>query len=273
MPTLFHSQVTATPRGPAPSRWLLVLHGLLGRGSNWRTFTRALVEAHPSWGGALVDLRMHGESTGHAPPHTVEAAARDLDAVADSLPGQVEGVLGHSLGGKVALAWAKRRPGLRHAFLLDTNPGPRPGGRGSETSSEVLALLRGLPPSWPTREAFVEAVQAAGQLPSMARWLAMNLARRESGFVFSLELDAMEALLRDVLARDDWAVLESPPAGLRFTCVLGGRSRAVEGVDLQRLQRLADEGKLTLKILSTAGHWVQVDDPEGTLQAVSEALP
>jgi esterase len=270
MPTLFHNQVTATPGHP--SRWLLVLHGLLGRGSNWRTFTRALVQAHPAWGGALVDLRMHGESPGFSAPHTVEAAARDLDAVAAALPGPVQGVLGHSLGGKVAMAWAARRKGLRHAFLLDTNPGPRPAGRGSETTAEVLALLRRLPAVWPSREAFVAAVQAVGQPSSMARWLAMNLTRTEGGFVLGLELDAMDALLKDVLHRDDWPLLESPPEGLRFDVVLGGRSTTVQGEDLKRLQHLAAQGKLGLTVLPTAGHWVQVDDAAGTLKAVSEAL-
>jgi esterase len=270
MPTLSHTQVTAKEN--APLRWMLVLHGLLGRGSNWRTLTRALVEAHPDWGGVLVDLRMHGESLGFGPPHTVEAAAEDLDVVAETLPGPVQAVLGHSLGGKVALAWAARRKGLRHAFLLDTNPGPRPAGRGSETTQEVLSLLRALPSAWPSREAFVARVEALGQPPAMARWLAMNLVRTGSGFSVAVDLAAMEALLVDVLRRDDWGVLEAPPPGLRFHFILGGRSRTVQGEDLQRLERLAAAGRLTLTVLKEAGHWVQVDDAEGTLKALSEGL-
>jgi esterase len=270
MPTLFHTQVTAGQR--APLRWMLVLHGLLGRGSNWRTLTRALVEAHPDWGAVLVDLRMHGESLGFGPPHTVEAAAEDLDGVAQVLPGPVEAVLGHSLGGKVALAWAAARKGLKHAFLLDTNPGPRPTGHGSETTQEVLCLLRGLPSEWPSREAFVERVEALGQPVAMARWLAMNLARTGDGFRVAVDLAAMEALLEDVFRRDDWGVLESPPPGLRFHFILGGRSRTVQGEDLERLERLAAAGRLTLKVLEEAGHWVQVDEPQATLKALSDEL-
>lgn len=270
MPTLSHTPVTA--QGASPSQWLLVLHGLFGRGSNWRTLTRALVDAHPAWGGALVDLRMHGESQGFAAPHSVEAAAADLDGVAAALPGPVRGVLGHSLGGKVALAWLPRRAGLLNAFLLDTNPGPRPAGRGSETTQAVLDMLRTLPLSWPTREAFVARVEESGQPTSLARWLAMNLIRTEGGFTFGLELEAMASLLKDVLARDDWAVLESPPEGLRVEVILGGRSRTVEGADKARLERLEALGKLRVTVLPNAGHWVQVDDPEGTLRALSEAL-
>lgn len=251
MATLSHTLVTAEE---APRRWMLVLHGLLGRGSNWRTLTRALVAAHPEWGGVLVDLRMHGDSQGFAPPHTVEA------------------VLGHSLGGKVALAWVPRRQGLRHALLLDTNPAPRPEGRGSETTHAVLSVLPGLPARWPSREAFIARVEALGQPPSMARWLAMNLVHEDAGFVFGLELEAMEALFQDVLARDDWAVVESPPTGCRLHFILGGRSTTVQGEDLRRLEALAAAGRLGLTVLAEAGHWVQVDDPAGTLRAVSEAL-
>jgi esterase len=270
MPTLSYSQLTA--QGAAPSRWVLVLHGLLGRGSNWRTLVRALVDARPEWGGALVDLRMHGDSQGFLAPHSVQAAAADLDGVARTLPGPVAAVLGHSLGGKVALAYVAQRATLSHAILLDTNPGPRKEGRGSETTQAVLLSLRRLHGPWPTREAFVAELQAHGQPAPMARWLAMSLLRTEGGFRFGLELEAMEALLRDVLRRDDWAVLETPPAGLTLDVILGGRSSTVEGADRARLERLAAQGKLRLTVLEGAGHWVQVDDLAGTLKAVVEAL-
>jgi len=172
----------------------------------------------------------------------------------------------------VALAWAARRQGLFHAILLDTNPGPRPAGRGSETTQAVLSVLRGLPSMWPTREAFVARVEAAGLPSSMARWLAMNLVREGNGFAFCLDLLAMESLFEDVLRRDDWGLLESPPRGLRLDFILGGRSTTVEGEDLRRLEQLAAAGRLHLSVLKEAGHWVQVDDPQGTLRAVSEAL-
>jgi esterase len=270
MALLANTRVTASDAHP--TRWLLVLHGLLGRGSNWRTFARQLVTAHPRWGGLLVDLRMHGESQGFPPPHTVETAAGDLDALANTLPGPVEGVLGHSLGGKVALAWAARRPGLQRALILEANPGPRPGGRGSEATQAVLAMLRSLPPLFASRQAFVARVEAAGQPPALAQWLAMNLRRSEDGLVLAVDLDAMESLFEDVLRRDDWATLTSPPAGLRFDFVLGGRSTTVDDQSRTRLERMASARRLGLTVLPEAGHWVHVDDPEGTFRAVAAAL-
>src|SRR5690606_41911913 len=43
-------------------RWMLFLHGILGRRSNWRSFSRRWVAARPGWGAVLVDLRGHGDS-------------------------------------------------------------------------------------------------------------------------------------------------------------------------------------------------------------------
>ena len=270
MPTLAHTQLTAP--GTTPDRWLLVLHGLLGRGNNWRSVARSLVTARPGWGAALVDLRMHGDSQGFTAPHTVQAAADDLDALASNLPGPVQGVLGHSLGGKVALAWATRARGLAHAVVLDSSPGPRAAGEGSETTREVLQVLRALPAVLPTREDFVARVEAAGQSPALAAWLAMNLRRHDAGYAFGLNLDAMESLFQDVLVRDDWPVVTAPPPGLRLSFILGGRSTTVQGEAAQRLSALASEGRLGLTVLPEAGHWLHVDDPSGTVQAVTQAL-
>ena len=112
MATLAYTALTEGRR--APERWVLFLHGLLGRGGNWRSFGRRWVETHPSWGAALVDLRLHGESrAGFPPPHTVRAAAEDVLALTPALPGPVEALVGHSLGGKVAARrTARERPAL-----------------------------------------------------------------------------------------------------------------------------------------------------------------
>jgi esterase len=267
---LAHTLVTAP--AATPTRWLLVLHGLLGRGSNWRSLTRALVEARPHWGGVLVDVRMHGDSQGFAPPHSVASAAEDLDVLARALPGPVEGVLGHSLGGKIALAWAAGARGLRHLLLLDTNPGPRPDGGGSETTAQVLSVLRKLQAPFASRESFVAQVETAGVAPAVARWLAQNLVAAPGGFTFALDLQAMHSLFSDVLHRDDWPLLSAPPPGLQVDVILGGHSTTVDAEARRRLEGLARAGLLRLTVLPEAGHWVQVDDAQGTLRAVTQAL-
>ena len=135
------------------------------------------METHPSWGAALVDLRLHGDSTaGFEPPHTVRAAAADVLDLMPELPGPVEALVGHSLGGKLVLAM-QRASGQRfpRAVVLDASPSPRPDRLGAEQSREILHLLAGdlrLPKLERQREALVAGLmpedvvgRAAARLP------------------------------------------------------------------------------------------------------------
>lgn len=270
MPTLAYTALTAGPT--TPQRWVLFLHGLLGRGGNWRSFGRRWVEAHPTWGAALVDLRLHGDSSaGFAPPHTVPAAAGDVLALVREMPGAVEALVGHSLGGKVVLA-TQRASGHRfaRAVVLDASPSARPGGLGSEQSRDVLALLRRLPREYATRTEFTHAVEAGGQSRAIAQWLAMWLEPGGRGFVLPMDLPGLESLFGSVLAEDDWDVVTSVPPGHRIGFVVGGRSDVVEPAARERLRALGPG--VTLEEIPGAGHWLHVDAPDATFGAVQRAL-
>src|SRR5688500_19013260 len=128
------ASVTAS-EGASPGRWFVFLHGILGSGANWRTFARQIVAARPEWGALLVDLRLHGESRDLLPPHTLAAAARDVALAVEARGGGVRAVLGHSFGGKVAIALAGELAGaangpLDDLFVVDSTPGARPDRRG-----------------------------------------------------------------------------------------------------------------------------------------------
>ncbi|HEY1905159.1 MAG TPA: alpha/beta fold hydrolase [Myxococcaceae bacterium] len=270
MATLAHTELTASPN--PPERWVLFLHGLLGRGGNWRSFGRRWVEAHPTWGAVLVDLRLHGDSgTAFEAPHTVGAAASDVLALVPSLAGTVDALVGHSLGGKVVLAMLRESSQrFPRAVVLDASPSPRPGGLGAEQSRDILALLATVPRRYGTRNEFVAAVEAGGQPRPIAQWLAMALQPAEKGFELSLDLPGLESLYRSVLADDDWDVVTSVPPGHRLGFVVGGASAAVEPAARERIRALAPE--VTLEEIPGAGHWVHVDAPEATFRAIERAL-
>ena len=250
---------------PQPERWVLFLHGILGTGLNWRTFAKQWVDAKDGWGAVLVDLRMHGASQGFAPPHTVQAAAQDLVDLGETLEGPIDAVVGHSFGGKVALAYVDRRHGeLERAVLLDSSPGTRLDHRGSESTFQVLQFLERVGPM-ASRNAFVEAAEAAGLSRGIAMWLAMNLEQRGDTFVVKLDLNAIHALLEDYFRLDLWEVLERPPGRVRFDVVLGGKSRVFsdeERAHVLELARARPE-RISVEVLEEAGHWVHVEDPAG----------
>jgi esterase len=52
------------------------------------------------------------------------------------------GVVGHSFGGKVALALAQAHPELLEVMTLDSAPGPRLDARGSEATVRVVTMLQ-----------------------------------------------------------------------------------------------------------------------------------
>ena len=92
-----------------------IVPGLLGQGRNWRGWANRLCARLEAlgcpWRFVLVDVRHHGRSTElytAPPPDTVAAAAGDLADLASAV-GQPRAVIGHSLGGKIALAYAERQ--------------------------------------------------------------------------------------------------------------------------------------------------------------------
>jgi pimeloyl-ACP methyl ester carboxylesterase len=102
--------------GPA----LIVLHGLFGSGTNWRSLARGLsddCEVH------LLDLRNHGRSP-HADSMVYPEMADDLRAYMDAHGLEAAAILGHSMGGKVAMCFALDAPGrVTRLVVVDIAPG------------------------------------------------------------------------------------------------------------------------------------------------------
>ena len=267
-----HARITAP--GIEPSRWMLVLHGILGTGANFRTFARRLASACPGWGFVLVDLRMHGRSLGAPPPHTIEAAADDLVRLGAELALPIAGVMGHSFGGKVALAYALSAPReLEQVWVLDASPGARRDRGTTTTAAAVLRTLRALPARLPSRERFLEIVVAEGHPLAIAEWLAMNVEPTHGGFRLRLDLDAIQALLESYCSVDLWSVLERPERARAFHVVVAGRSDTLDEADRMRLTAIAArEPRVHAHLIEGAGHWVHVDAPDALFELVRPTL-
>ncbi len=272
MPTLATATVTA--ENATPRKWIVFLHGILGSGANWRSFARQIVEARPAWGAVLVDLRLHGDSQGFLPPHTVEAAARDVVEVLPAVTGgaPVRAILGHSFGGKVGIELARQlaeteNGPLDELIVIDSTPAARTDYRGSASTREILDLLMSLPHEFPDRNAFTSWAMERGVSRPVAMWLAMNVRPVPNTTVYRFRLDmaSIRAMVEDYFTRDLWPVLESPPGEMHTHLVVGGSSDVVDEADRERSR---SQPRTTLDVIEGAGHWVHVDAPDALREIV-----
>ena len=266
-PVLAHEAVEAGDGDGSGA--LYYLHGVFGSGRNWRSVARRVAD-ETGVDGLLVDLRLHGDSIGFLPPHTIDACADDVRALADEGVAPPRAVLGHSFGGKVALALAERPPAsLRQLWIVDVDPSPRvPDGQ----AGRVLGTLREHPGPFPGREAAVEALRDAGLETDVARWLATNLEERDEGLRWGLNLDGIEALLEDFGRRDLWSVVERPPERVEVHVVRAEDSDVLDEEACRRIEEAGRQhGRTRLHRLG-GGHWLNVANPSGLVELLSERL-
>src|SRR5690349_5244065 len=98
---------------------VVILHGLFGSARNWATIAKRLAERHRV---LAVDLRNHGESP-HAPSMSYEEMADDvLELIRERAVG-APAIVGHSMGGKVAMVAALGRPeAVARLAVVDVAP-------------------------------------------------------------------------------------------------------------------------------------------------------
>lgn len=269
VPLLAHRKVVAP--GSRPRRWVLFLHGFLGAGRNWASIGRGLVDARPDWGVALVDLRLHGESLGFAPPHTIAACAADVHSLLLHLEAREAAVVGHSFGGKVALATARpAEQGLRQVWVVDSTPAA---GRTGAGADRLLLALMDMPRRWASRRSAVERIQRSGFDVMIAEWVATNLHRVGEVYEWRFDLTSLELLLADFYRADLWSVVRSPPAGVDIWFLRASRDSILGDDAAARISRLASAGSSARLIEVDGGHWLNMSNPAAVLRLLRSELP
>lgn len=279
LPALHVDPVVAgqTPSA-SPRRWIAVLHGIYGSGRNWNAVARRLVDLRPAWGATLVDLRGHGGSTGFPTPHTVRATACDLLRTARAAGGAPDAVLGHSFGGKVAMEYLRVTAEVDATdpvapaaiWIVDSTPEvAEPSG----AAWEMLDVLRAHPGPFANRGEGVEALETEGLATPIARWMATNLVEGDDGsWRWRIDVDVMEALLRDFFDLDLWEVVEDPPAGAHVHLVKATGSSVLSGGPLERVEAAAARSERVHLHRIEGGHWVNADNPDGLVELLAREL-
>ena len=267
-PILSHERVAA--EGAEPRAWMYVLHGIYGAGRNWASVIRRIVRERPEWGALLVDLRQHGDSQGFTAPHTIQAAAADLDLLAADTGLRPEVVLGHSFGGKVALIHAATSDAPpRQVWVIDSTPEQRePDG----SAWDMLQLLESLPRRFESRDQLIALMVERGQPKMLAQWMATNIVSDNGDYRWRFDFDSIRDLLVSFFEADAWGVVESPPDGTEIHLVKAEDSRVLAGAALERAEAAA-RGPRTFLHKVGGGHWVNAENPDGVESLLVQMLP
>ncbi len=247
-----------------------MLHGIYGRGRNWQAIARRVIERRPEYTCWLVDLPHHGDSVREAGIATLDGMAAELSRWLTESGVTVSAVLGHSYGGKVALALAARLHAQPlQTWLIDSTPAAR---EPSGSAWRMLEVVRGLPDTFTTRADVVAGIEAGGFSTGVAQWMSTNLERTPDGYRWGLDFDVMEGLLRDFFATDLWAVLERPAAGHDLHVLKASTSNVITEDAVERLERLGQATSQVHLHHLEGGHWIHAEAPDAVAALLVDHL-
>ncbi len=240
---------------------IVVMHGLFGSSTNWRRIARALSDRHRV---ISVDLRNHGRSP-WAATMSYREMTEDVVALIDHLDFEKPDVLGHSMGGKVAMVLALTEP-QRVGRLIVVDIAPVSYG---DRYSSFTQAMRGIDTIAATsRDEIQRALNQTIPDLGTVGFLMQNLVRHNEQYDWRINLPALSAAMGELGAFPDDlgdATFDGPA-----TLITGARSDYVGEAERKRFARYFPRARVVE--IRDAGHWVHADRPEEFIAAVREAL-
>jgi pimeloyl-ACP methyl ester carboxylesterase len=261
------SPLHTTAIGDTGSR-VVFAHGLFGQGRNWTQIGKAL--ADPARADRhrvlLVDLPHHGRSGWEA--------EFDYVGIADQVAGLLDAddpvtLVGHSLGGKVAMVLALRHPDLvERLCVVDVSPVAYDHLSQFEA---YLAAMRGLDLRSLSRRDDADAALAdAVPDPTVRGFLLQNLRRDGDGWRWQVNLDVLAADLSEIGGWPEDRLAGTPPYRGPVLWIAGGRSDYVTPAYAEAMDRWFPTNRLVT--IKQAGHWVHSEQPEVFLEVLRRFL-
>ena len=240
---------------------LVILHGLFGTADNWQTLAKRWAETHRV---IVVDLRNHGRSP-QTPEHSYELMSQDVLELFDQLQLQHVTLLGHSMGGKVAMRLALDHPArLDKLVVLDIAPRLST----MDHQDNILEGLHAVPlAGLETRQQADEAL--APHIPQLGvrQFLLKNLYRRDdNSFAWRQNLAALTEHMPALGAEITSLVPFVKPA----LFIRGGKSDYITTEDkLYGIPALFPNSQVETVV--DAGHWLHAEEPD-QIYALVEAF-
>lgn len=248
--------LNAVQSGEGPP--VVILHGLFGAARNFGAAQRAL---SPAFRVIALDMRNHGDSP-HATDMRYQTLAEDVRDTMQSFGIEKTAIIGHSMGGKAAMAMALRWPEQVGRLLVsDIAPVSYQHGNTAYTSAmQAVPLTRDL-----TRRQADAALAAAVPDPTLRPFLLQNL-RLGDRPGWRIGLDQIAAAIPDL---EGWSDLPGRYEGPTLF-VTGALSHYV--LPEHRPAIRAQFPAARFVAIKNAGHWVHADNPAGFLSVLQAFL-
>lgn len=256
--------------GAGPS--LVILHGLYGSHGNWLNIARQLQKYHTVY---IPDLRNHGKSP-HAPGHTYNEMAEDIYILFGKENLQKTVLIGHSMGGKLAMYFADRYPELiEKLIIVDIAPKSYLADKGYQSQIEqhkkIISAMQQLPmDSISSREEADEVLSPFIPNNGIRNFLLKNLIRNKSGqYAWSINLDAiaqqMPVIFGGVLNN---RVQSNYNKSALF--IKGEKSSYILDTDWNMITQVFPKAQMVQ--IANAGHWLHVEQTQEFISTVLNFL-
>jgi pimeloyl-ACP methyl ester carboxylesterase len=238
---------------------LVILHGLFGSADNWYSISRELDTEFTMY---LVDLRNHGDSP-HSEEWNYEVMAEDLLELVNEEGLDKVYLMGHSMGGKVAMTFAvNNSKRVERLIVADISPRYYP------VHHEVIieGLLGMNLPEIQSRKEADEAL--ADFIPDFGtrQFLLKSLGRNEDGFYWKINLPVIVRHIEEV-----GKALEKDARYKGKTLFMAGeKSNYIQQKDMESI--LDHFPKFQLKTIFDAGHWMHAEQPKAVVREIRSFL-
>ncbi len=238
---------------------LIILHGLFGSYDNLAGIARTLSD---QWQVISIDLPNHGQSP-HSNVMNYTSMVADLVDTTESLNIDQCAVLGHSLGGKLAMAFALAHPGRVTALIIaDIAPVSY-----ARSHQAVFAGLTAVNTSALTNRSEAEK-QLAKHItePGVRQFLLKSLHKTEQGFDWRFNLATLAQCYDHLLTFPDYSDAYTGPV----LFIKGAQSDYILPEHRPQIMQLFPDAQA--KIINGTGHWLDAEKPVAFAKLVRDFL-
>lgn len=267
MPETFpiHTTLFGDTASPVTRSRIVFLHGLLGRGRNFSAIALGLQPEHAS---LLVDLPNHGQSGWtHSFDYEELADLVAAELARDIARSEPVDLVGHSMGGKVAMVLALRHPELvRRLVVVDISPVP--GAAARSEFPQLLEALIGLDLGKLHKRIDAHAALRS-EIPNdtVRGFLLQNLKRTDHGFSWEPNLALLHGAVDEVMG---FPQMQSRQFAGPVLWLRGEHSNYVTDADAPAMRALFP--KVQRVTVRGAGHWVHSERPAETIAILRNFL-